>query len=84
MSEKTKRAEASYQRMIQRPTGPGESVYQLNIRVSKEDRDAIAALAEELGLTQSALIRRKVLGKLPDALERRVVRAGVACCAFGA
>ncbi len=72
MSEKTRRAEAGYQRLI-RMGDPKTAM--LSVRITPADRDAIAALALELGITQSDLVSRKVLGKMSDALEVRIARA---------
>ena len=43
----------------------------LSVRVAPADRDAIAALAVELGISQSELIVRRVLGRTNDAIEAR-------------
>ena len=59
MSEKTRRAEAGYQRLI-RMGDPKTAM--LSVRITPADRDAIAALALKLGVTQSELVSRKVLG----------------------
>ncbi len=74
MSEKTRKAEAGYQRLIRMPK-PGTKQAMFSIRISEADRDAIAALAIELGVTQSTLVTRKVLGRMTDALEVRLLRA---------
>lgn len=78
MSEQTKRAEASYQRAILAPVNehgdPIQKTAVFSIRVTPSDRDAIAALATRLGVTQSDLVTRKVLGKVADALEVRMTR----------
>ena len=71
MTEKTRRAEAGYQRLI-RMGDPKTAV--LSVRITPADRDAIAALALKLGVTQSELVSRKVLGKMSDALEVRIAR----------
>ena len=45
-----------------------------SMRISPEDRDAIAKMASELGITPRALVIRKVLGRMPVQLENRVAR----------
>ena len=50
-------------------TDPKSAV--LSVRISPADRDAIATLAVELGISQSETIVRKVLGRTDDAIEAR-------------
>lgn len=78
MSERTKRAEAGYQRATWEPVDEhGERLQKtavLSVRMTLEDRDAIIALARRLGVSQGDLVTRKVLGKVSDVLEVRIAR----------
>jgi uncharacterized protein (DUF1778 family) len=76
MSNKTRRAEAGYQWAIahdpEKPEKRKDAV--LSVRISPQDRDAIARLATAAGISQGDLIVRKVLGVTEDVLERRIAR----------
>jgi hypothetical protein len=76
--ERMRRAEEGYQQLIapKRPRVAKAKTVMLSMRVSPENRDAIAQNAYEAGLSQSDYISRLVLGELaPEgrgAYERRL------------